>query len=456
MVDANSSYDDLINAVIDGLNEVQAKTGEDLTDWLDKYPPIAPHIPVAQGALFVTEEGYRAARLIGNKWYQQDPSKRPNLSRDAAERAAVHAFGQVINSAGDYPSTSDVKSLIIEALEKRIQESAHPETFYFAARVFEQSDVVSFDIGPVKFLRRADLPSHIEAVSGRPLKGKAALLRYWSGNPRSKPRSRDGRDIVDAVGPADWVIAVRVSGRTNDRAAECARVAATVGLDSLGLSLGYQTGRQLRGPDDVTRGMGATAISQYDGRGLNRRTSFNLPHVGGRPGTQAQLLKGTSKLQDAVASALISFVSDDAAKRMSLKQRWVEAMYWFGQSRREMSDFIALVKVGIALDVLAKGSKAKGITKLTAIQFQLAEDDPILSDGRSVKKVIGLIYDEGRSQIAHGGKLALLNEMPVERAVADDLARQVLIGYVACLEKYTGPDQYDAFLKAMPAIRAAL
>jgi hypothetical protein len=83
-------------------------------------------------------------------------------------------------------------------------------------------------------------------------------------------------------------------------------------------------------------------------------------------------------LQDAVGRALRAFVKcGDTGNAPLSFRRWAEAMYWFGQARREPNEFIALVKLGIALDVLAKGGKAKGILALTRAIFGKSGNDVI-------------------------------------------------------------------------------
>lgn len=168
-------------------------------------------------------------------------------------------------------------------------------------------------------------------------------------------------------------------------------------------------------------------LSQYDGLELNRSTSVDVPRVGGRPGAQASLLPETRKLRHAVGDALSAFVDvQSAAPALNLKRRWVEAMYWFGQARREGSDFVALVKLGITLDILAKGGKFRGILTMSGAVLGMKDSDPITSDQRSLKSFVKQLYDDSRSQIAHGGRLALLQELPLERPLQTRLPRKCL------------------------------
>jgi hypothetical protein len=130
-------------------------------------------------------------------------------------------------------------------------------------------------------------------------------------------------------------------------------------------------------------------------------------------------------------------------------------MYWFGQSRRERNDFIALVKLGISLDVLVEGGQEWGIKELTKALFGKEESDIISTEKYTLKQVVDRLYKDGRSKIAHGGSLALLRELPLELGLADSFTANVLANYVVHATRHTGRDTYEEFLAAIPGLRAS-
>ena len=127
-------------------------------------------------------------------------------------------------------------------------------------------------------------------------------------------------------------------------------------------------------------------------------------------------------------------------------------MYWFGQSRRDSVEFVGLVNAGICLDVLAKGGKASGIIKLCCNLFGIQPDSPVLGDGTTLKSLINTIYNDGRSQLGHGGRPSLLRELPIGRDVAVMFAAPVLARYIEGTHRYSGPDSYEEFLSALPGL----
>jgi hypothetical protein len=484
-----SSYDHLIRIAIDGVRQLQEKTPEEMKRWVSQQPFFPSNVPVKGGEfVFITSDGYSALKKLGEAWHANDATRLKLLSRTAAEELSIHAFGDLLGSVNDLPGDLDAKSKLLRIMDERLQARTQPEHFYFPARVFEEPDVGTFAIGPVTFYRRVDWLDEVERLEGASYSWKSDVLHRWA-HPQSRLRQlltslcdwlaglifrrwpgswlarelvrlRMHRSYVDdiakAVGACEWILAVAIEGRERSRSVECASVAALVALDSLGLSMPLKTARNLRGPFHERGRQLLYDLRQNVGQPLSFSISVDLPRLGGPPGAQATLLSDTIVLRRAVGCALMAFVSvTSTGNAPLLLQRWVEAMYWFGQARRERNEFIALVKYGIALDVLAKGTKARGILGLARAIFGKLDDDVIASDNRTLKQIVETVYNDGRSKIAHGGTLALLRELPIELSLADNFTAHVLAGYVVYATRYKGADTYEEFLAAVPEIRAA-
>jgi len=470
---AANSYEELIERAYDGFLEIESKSPDELKRWLATQPLVPPNVPVKAGFLHITESGLDALREIGRVWRQNNPQYHRVITDEAAEKTAITAFGDLIDAAKMMPDDTIVKTAYLKLLEERISNRLRAEHFYFPVHAFEHADVGTFQIGPVTVFRRDDWLDHVEKVANAPLPWKKDVLNHWHTARswwkelaagilrvfgREHRSQREADRILNAVGPCRWVVAVLIRNQERDRAQQCAAVAANIAIESLGLPLLRTVARNLRGPGHETAIRKTERISQFEGaKSFNTSTSIDVPRIGGRPGSQSNFLGETHKLRRAVGDALSAFVEvAPATAAPKLKQRWVEAMYWFGQARREDDEFIALVKYGIALDILAKGGKARGILALCTAVLDMTETDIITSDGRELNKVVKALYDDGRSQIAHGGRLALLTTLRIPLSLADGLSSHVLIGYVACLERHAGNDEYEEFLGAIPDIRAKI
>jgi hypothetical protein len=474
------SYDALIQIALDSVRAYQNASAEERTRLATHDYPFPSSVPVGEsGSALITNKGYSALRRIGRRWHDNNPTAKKVMSRMAAEDLAVRAFGDLL--ASDQPPT---KSILMNFLEARAQSQAWSGHYYFPARIFDQEGVQSFQIGPVTFYQRADWLDAVERVSGAVSEWKAQVLNRWTKNQnilnafddwfsrevvRRWPRSWAAKmvrarlmksmyvdDVVKEIGPCEWVIAVAVDGRGPGRSPECAAIAASVALDSLGLLMPANAAKNLRGPDDERSIKFHRDLHQANGEQLAFSTTLNAPRLGGSPGAQAELLSNSAILRNAAGRALTAFVDIGRAANASIFWRWVEAMYWFGQARRERSEFIALVKYGIALDVLAKGTGEGGILTLLCALLGKSEGELITSEDRTLKQVVSVIYKEGRSQVVHGGLLALLRELPIELSIADTLTARALEGYVLCAAEHSGPDTYEDFLVAVPALRTGV
>jgi hypothetical protein len=469
-----NSYDDLIEKAYNGFLEIKRKSPDELKQWVASQPLFPPTIPAhEQGFHLISADGLEALHTLGRQWRQNNPRFHRVIGVVSVQHAAAAAFGDLIAMATDPPGSTEVKDAYLKMLEDRIRDETRREYFYFPAWVFDQSDVGTFEIGPVTFFRREDWLAKVEQVAGAAMPWKREVSDRWAGHePRwckwivqaarrllcVPPQRNIADDVVRTIGTCRWIITVAVEGQERERARQCASIAAVTALESLGLTLDRETHRSFRGPGHETQVRMHYGLSQFEGMsGFNSSTSIDLPHIGGRPGAQVAFLHDTRKLRAAVADALQAFVDVSPEGNVPLlKQRWVEAMYWFGQARREKNDFISLVKLGIALDILAKGGKAKGILRLCCAVLNKNEAEVVTSDGLQLGALVTKLYDDGRSQIAHGGRLALLRELPVALQLADGITSQILVGYVACLAKYHGPDEYEDFILAIPTILPSL
>ena len=86
-----------------------------------------------------------------------------------------------------------------------------------------------------------------------------------------------------------------------------------------------------------------------------------------------------------------------------------------------------------------------------ALTFEMKATDAITPDGTALGKLVSQVYDEGRSQFGHGGRAALIQDLPVRIETVDHLASAALERYVLCLRSYVGNQDYDSFLAAIPS-----
>src|ERR1700719_276869 len=72
--------------------------------------------------------------------------------------------------------------------------------------------------------------------------------------------------------------------------------------------------------------------------------------------------------------------------------------------------------------------------------------------GQALRGLVATIYNEGRSQIGHGGRPSLLKELPIRVDTAIIFAAHVLARYIEGLSRYDCPERYESYLSALPSV----
>ncbi len=153
------------------------------------------------------------------------------------------------------------------------------------------------------------------------------------------------------------------------------------------------------------------------------------------------------ELREAVAKVLEGLLSEKSAKHPRLAARWATALNWFAEGCRESEDAIAIAKIGTCLDVLSCGGRSDGITEMVCNLTGRSRDSIATtgSNPRTLKVLVGRIYEYGRSQVLHGNHVDRLKSFANDRYVAGQLAGHVLREALARLGSYNGSDEDDAF-----------
>ena len=117
---------------------------------------------------------------------------------------------------------------------------------------------------------------------------------------------------------------------------------------------------------------------------------------------------------------------------MHLVERWANALYWVGEARREVSDFMAVANYGCAADGLSgAGGKANEMTAFA--EAALKPEGEAVPDGRlTVDAAVHKVYREGRNKLAHGEMLGLLEDLAEPRAIGQALLSALFSGRSNC------------------------
>jgi len=465
--------DELLAIAVDDTRKIQVMSSDEYAEWRNQFPMFAPNIALGDGGhVNTTAEALRAIQDAGELWLRNNPASKTAVSTKEVRELAIKVFGQIITGVlgKGFDDIAQVKHAFTNALGEGVASLSRTTVHYFPCHIFQANPLPEFDIGSVRFMSRLTWLDFVESTAQSPLEWIAQLREHYKGN-LPRPQAPDwvpklneteervkaidaqwkAKSICDEVGTCQSIAVVEVPNRAASLSRTCAEAAVRVAVDAFGLALAHQDAVNLRGPGDEKGTILSHNLRQVVGHDVPTSWSLNLPGLPGDGNRFQNLLNATATFRESVGGALHAFIfHDNSVQVPNLKRRWVEAMYWFGQARRESTDFIALVNAGIALDILTQGQLAAGITRLCSGLFHRASDEAITISGMTLGDAVIAIYDQGRSQLSHGGKLALLQELPISKQFALDFVAKALQLYLAYLEIYNGPDDAKSFMKKLP------
>lgn len=454
-------HTDLWNAACAAIQEVQKHSKEDLDHYMQSGLP--PTIPTGEGRqVLTTQEGINAIWALSEAWRSEQSDRKARITQQGIGQLAVREFGQMLaeNGFAFWTDTDEAIRQFKGRLQERLGAAFRDVDHYFPCHMIESKEAISFNVGPVRFLRRLDWLKHVSAVAGSELAWTDAVRRHWEEDatlPEEKTRdTMVAGHVIKTIGLCQWIASVTVGGNEFGRSEERALYAVRLAIDAIGLVLSRSQAINMRGPGDELRVTRTGQLSQYFGMSINTGVKIDRPHLFSHPPDAEEFISSTQEFRDEAGwaiNAMLHLAGD--VELPALKRRWCDALYWFGEARRDATEFTALVRYGMCLDVLAKGSAANGITTMLSDLLACQPNDKLLSDGTSIKKVIKKIYEEGRSQLGHGGRPALLEDLPIARETADQVVQLALPHYLMNLKRYNGADNPDEFLKAIPSLVAA-
>ena len=231
---------------------------------------------------------------------------------------------------------------------------------------------------------------------------------------------------MDFLGSNGWVASVRIEGHEPSRSHEKAMAIVGLAIDVIGLRfpldaarLFTKTGRQHLFHE--------VRLASRPSGGFLRGWSASPAGIGDRPGAFRMKMKAEQAFLVAAGMLLTEYLaSRNNGKAVHFVERWANALYWFGEARREPSDFIAIVDYGCAAD----GISGAGGAVNSMIEFAAAALGspavPSATEGLSVADAVRRVYAEGRNKIAHGEVSGLLEDHSETRKIGDNLVVALL------------------------------
>lgn len=454
---SQSSYEALMQTALQEIERVQNYSRDEDLAFRRANGLFPPNFPDGEGqAYFTTKEGAEAVRQIGLRWRAESKDRQRRLNEERTEKIVRDVMGEALSSTL-WDKRTDPRAAWIDIrdrLEERLLQISRDIEHSFPCQILKDTSVGAFTVGPVTLTPRLAWLDHVETTAGRKPDWVDGVRAIWEG--KSQPPTDNSHVALNIRAitryfECPWIVTAHIEGNDIGRSKERGRIAARLAIDALGAVLEHKHALKFRALGDrLSSGMDTT-FAQTEG-GFWMGESLDIPGLDGKPGVAQDIVLGTTKYREAAGKAIKSFVSLAPRDKPALYQRWCDALFWFGEARRDTEEFMALTRYGMALDILAKGGRAGGITTLLSALFEIDPENAFMKDGTSLMKTVERIYNEGRSQFGHGGRPALLEELPFSRLGADTVAMFALERYVLCLAEYNGLDAYEDFLSAIPLL----
>jgi hypothetical protein len=455
----------LVEKAVNAIRKLQASDQASIAAYLKTTGIDPPNVPVGNGSFVLTTyEGLKAVYDLASAWRAESLEAKQNLTPATAVAWMLHEFGAQF-AAGKFTHLKDYSAAarrLNEQLDIRLGNGVREVVYSFPCRLFDDLSISTFDIGPVKFSPRSDWLNELnERAQGASDAWAIPLQTFFStsslsGDDRELELSvlpYRAQEVHDALAGCMWVATVSLATIDKERAKDRAKTAVRLAVNALGLRTNRLGAVQLRGPGDELRATESHTVAQSLGEDVRMDVHLDLPRAGGFPGQSKSYVLNSLDLRKAAGAAITAITSPSLsarAKEPTIAQRWCDALFWFGEARRDSTEFMALVRYGMALDVLAKGFRRPGIVKLLEALFEIDANEATFFNGIDLATLVRQIYSEGRSQFGHGGRAALIQELPASIEAADQLTARALDRYALCLASYTGSQDYASFLDEIP------
>lgn len=364
-------------------------------------------------------------------------------------------------------SASENLRLLDDTVQKVLQQTKTDFIHSFPARTLGMEYVEPLVIGPVSVMTREqwiEVVEFSEYAKKNSLDGeeanqdwKAALLLALAQpkgvvTPDEPPMPWLAAQMYGPLKTGRSLVRVKLSGYERSLSTKAARHICKTALDGLSLILGGEGHfhSQTLADERMIPVAHHTIIEQdgflmAPGFGISKQ----VPGLSGQKVKEALDGEHALPMRDALAHILDGLVSPASHPHPLLAMRWATALDWLAEGTREVSEAIALAKIGTSLDVLTEGGKfGKILDMLTHLTGWKEEAEfRVGANFRTLRWLVKELYDHGRSKILHGNVFDRLQTFAEVRRVGAMLARIALIECALRLKNYTGDDEHTAFRK---------
>lgn len=414
--------------------------------WTDPFTSLS--IPTVSGSEYpCTQAGVDAAHKLTAQTWEERVDLRQTIARETFDRISFTAIGQTIGSSSSHlPYDLKIGSVGEEFFAALVADyksnldvlagSARADFYcHIPCHLFDiNQGVAAFSVGPVEFSPRAvwiakhvRCPLALERVQ-QVESGLRAIQELQSEFMKAAAPAdvRDAWSILTFLGSYSWVATICMPGHDLTQSHHKATLLVGLAIDIVGLRFHVQQSRRFAKAGRQHLYSEARLATDENGK-LLRGSMAQLAGLGGAPGALAAKMIAEQPFLDQAGEVLSAFVKGrNAGKAPHLIERWANALYWFGEARREASDFMAVVDYGCAADGLSNAGGASSKMIAFAEAALNPGSRPAPAGTLSISGAVRRVYAEGRNKLAHGEVSGLFEDQSESRSVGDGLVGSLL------------------------------
>ena len=421
-------------------------------DWLkmSKIPfrPLA--IPISIGKEYrVSQLGVDAAYELTDHTWKRRKELKEKMVKKTFDGLSFQAIGRAIETTSNHHVEAVNNSKISGEIDTDVYQQMAQEyrdcldglidqvcldfDQHIPCTLFHEDQMVpSFSVGPVVFRPRKDWiecfvkDQETKSIVHKLEQGELKIekVQQRSFEPDCGRPIRDALTITNLLKGFSWVGTIRSEGHELVWSQRKMSTIVDLAIDLVGTRFDANRARRFTSASRAHLYVeDRLATSVADGH-LFHSVRMNVPGLGARPGELAKTMSDAKEfLSNAGRIMCLYLKSREEGSVHPLVERWLNALYWIGQGRLEVSDFKAVVNFGCALDLISKGGgDLKAITNFVEAALKPREnEEEITEDKMSVAKAVKEVYLEGRSKLLHGNRPGVLEDFSEARGVGDFL-----------------------------------
>lgn len=412
---------------------------------LSPFPLVPLAIPIDAGREYrVTQTGVDAAQRLTAQTWNKRQDLRQTIARPEFDKLSFRAIGETIlgcrshlpRDVANREGTVDESFFVAMAADydrhlDRLADAARPDVDrHIPCHLFHTDQGVQpFAVGPVDFLPRKDWITryvtdpaqleHIQKVESRETGFDAFRNQALAqGSDRNLWRAWE---ILSSLRNFEWVSTIRMTGHELTKSHQKASIIIGLAIDAIGLRFQVEDARRFTKAGRQHLFAENRLATSVDGAFLGG-ASVQMPGLGAAPGALAAKMQAEQPFLHAAGKVLQAYQKGrQSGQAPHLVERWVNALYWVGEARREASDFMAVVDYGCAADGLSgAGGEASVMTHFAEAALN-PKGEATPQNSMSIADAVTKVYREGRNKLAHGETFGLLEDLSEARSVGDAL-----------------------------------